>query len=339
MFHRRRFLQASLLSSASLLVNRSVRAMPIGDNGKAEQPIVISTWDFGQAANAEAWKILSKGGVVLDAVEAGVKVPEADPDNHTVGYGGYPDRDGKVTLDSCIMDGNLNCGSVAFLEHIVHPISVARLVMEKTPHVMLVGNGALQFALANGFQKENLLTPESEKAWKEWLKSSKYEPVINIENQKKDVNQLPGGPFNHDTIGMLAIDADGMMGGACTTSGAAWKMHGRVGDSPIIGAGLYVDGEAGAATSSGLGEEVIRTCGSHAVVELMRNGMKPEEACKKVVERIVKRNVERAKGLQVGFLALDKKGRYGAFAIHKGFTYSVKTPGIEKVFEAGSYFK
>lgn len=339
MFHRRKFLQASLLSSASLLVNRSVRAMPMNDNGKTEQPIVISTWDFGQAANAEAWKILSKDGGVLDAVEAGVKVPEADPNNHTVGFGGYPDRDGKVTLDSCIMDGNLNCGSVAFLEHIVHPISVARLVMEKTPHVMLVGDGALQFALANGFQKENLLTPESEKAWKEWLKTSKYEPVINIENQKKDVKQLPGGPFNHDTIGMLAIDAGGMMGGACTTSGAAWKMHGRVGDSPIIGAGLYVDGEVGAATSSGLGEEVIRTCGSHAVVELMRNGMKPEEACKKVVERIVKRNVERAKGLQVGFLALDKKGRFGAYAIHKGFTYSVKTTGIEKVFEAGSYFK
>jgi N4-(beta-N-acetylglucosaminyl)-L-asparaginase len=339
MFHRRKFLQASLLSSASLLVNRSVRAMPMSDGGKAEQPIVISTWDFGQAANAEAWKILSKGGGVLDAVEAGVKVPEADADNHTVGLGGFPDRDGKVTLDSCIMDGNLNCGSVAFLEHIVHPIAVARLVMEKTPHVMLVGDGALQFALANGFQKENLLTPESEKAWKEWLKTSKYEPVINIENQKKDVKQLPGGPFNHDTIGMLAIDAGGMMGGACTTSGAAWKMHGRVGDSPIIGAGLYVDGEAGAATSSGLGEEVIRTCGSHAVVELMRNGTKPEEACKKVVERIVKRNVQRAKGLQVGFLALDKRGRFGAYAIHKGFTYSVKTAGIEKVFEAGSYFK
>lgn len=313
--------------------------MPVRDDGKAEQPIVISTWDFGQAANLEAWKILGMGGGVLDAVEAGVKIPEADADNHTVGLGGYPDRDGRVTLDSCIMDGNLNCGSVACLEHIVHPISVARLVMEKTPHVMLVGDGALQFALANGFQKENLLTPESEKAWKEWLKTSKYEPIINIENQKKDVKQLPGGPYNHDTIGMLAIDAGGLMGGACTTSGAAWKMHGRVGDSPIIGAGLYVDGEAGAATSSGLGEEVIRTCGSHAVVELMRHGMKPEEACKKVVERIVKRNVERAKGLQVGFLALDKKGRYGAFAIHKGFTYSVKTSGIEKVFESGSYFK
>jgi N4-(beta-N-acetylglucosaminyl)-L-asparaginase len=234
--------------------------------------------------------------------------------------------------------GDLNCGSVSFLEHIVHPVSVARLVMEKTPHIMLAGEGALQFALANGFKKENLLTPASEKAWREWLKTSKYEPVINIENQKIDVNKLPGGSANHDTIGMLAIDAAGQMGGACTTSGAAWKMHGRVGDSPIIGAGLYVDNTVGAATSSGLGEEVIRTCGSHAVVEMMRGGMSPAKACKKIVERIVTRDVDRAKKLQVGFLALDKKGRFGAYAIHKGFTYSVKSTRIEKVYEAESYF-
>jgi N4-(beta-N-acetylglucosaminyl)-L-asparaginase len=343
MFHRRKFLQASVLSSVSLLFSKRIYA------GNAEneelinnQPIVISTWDFGREANVEAWKVLSKGGHVIDAVEAGVRVPESDPNNQTVGLGGFPDRDGKVTLDACIMDGDLNCGSVAFLEHMVHPISVARMVMEKTPHIMLVGEGALQFALANGFQKENLLTPASEKAWKEWVKTSKYEPVINIENQRSKANdpkKLPGGPHNHDTIGMLALDAAGKMGGACTTSGAAWKMRGRVGDSPIIGAGLYVDGEVGAATSSGLGEEVIRTCGSHAVVELMRQGMRPEKACYQLVERIVKRNPERAKKLQVGFLALDKKGHFGAFAIHKGFTYSVKTANEEKVYEAESYFK
>ncbi|MBB1284292.1 N(4)-(beta-N-acetylglucosaminyl)-L-asparaginase [Flavisolibacter sp. BT320] len=338
MFHRRKFLQTSFLSSATLFFNRSLAGVT-AEPAAPVQPIVISTWDFGKAANAEAWKTLSKGGGVLDAVEAGVRIPEADPENQTVGLGGFPDRDGKVTLDACIMDGDLNCGSVAFLENIVHPISVARLVMEKTPHIMLVGEGALQFALANGFKKENLLTPTSEKAWKEWLKNSHYEPVINIENQKRDTSQLPGGPFNHDTIGMLAIDAQRKMGGACTTSGAAWKMRGRVGDSPIIGAGLYVDGEVGAATSSGLGEEVIRTCGSHAVVELMRSGLSPKQACKKLVERIVKRDVKRAKKLQVGFLALDKKGAYGAYAIHKGFTYSVKSAGVETVLEAESYFK
>ncbi len=343
MFHRRKFLQTSLLGSASLLFNKkSLAALNTKLPASTGLPIVISTWDFGRAANAEAWKVIHAGGGVLDAVEAGVKVPEADPENHSVGLGGFPDRDGKVTLDACIMDSNLNCGSVAFLENIVHPISVARLVMQKTPHIMLVGEGALQFALANGFKKENLVTPASEKAWKEWLKTSKYEPAIKIENQyykKAGSKQLPGGPFNHDTIGMLAADAKGNMGGACTTSGAAWKMRGRVGDSPIIGAGLYVDGEAGAATSSGLGEEVIRTCGSHAVVELMRQGIKPATACQKVVERIVKRNTAKAQSLQVGFLALNTKGGYGAFAIQKGFTYSVKSGAEEKVYEAESWFK
>lgn len=341
MYHRRKFFQASALSTLALLWQRkSLAAVAQEQSAPTKDPIVISTWDFGKAANAEAWKVLESGGDVIDAVEAGVKVPEADPNNHTVGYSGYPDRDGKVTLDACIMDGNLNCGSVAFLENIVHPISVAKLVMQKTPHIMLVGEGALQFALANGFKAENLLTPESEKAWKDWLKTSKYEPVINIENKawQGDPKKLPGGPDNHDTIGMMAIDATGKMGGACTTSGAAWKMRGRVGDSPIIGAGLYVDGEVGAATSSGLGEEVIRTCGSHTVVELMRQGLSPEKACKKAIERIVKRDPERAKKLQVGFLALDKQGRYGAFAIHKGFTYSVKSGKEETIYEAKSWF-
>ena len=343
MFPRRKFIQASLLSTASLLLHKmSFTSLAVEDDEEATGPIVISTWDFGKFSNAEAWKVLSEGKSVIDAVEAGVRIPEADPTNQSVGLGGFPDREGKVTLDACIMDGRLNCGSVAFLEHIMHPISVARLVMEKTPHVMLVGEGALQFALANGFKKENLLTPESEKAWREWLKTSKYEPVINIENKdskKIDLRQLPGGPLNHDTIGLLALDGKGGIGGACTTSGAAWKMRGRVGDSPIIGAGLYVDDEAGAATSSGLGEEVIRTCGSHAVVELMRQGLKPETACQRIVERIVKRDPTRAKALQVGFLAINKKGQYGAYAIHKGFTYAVKSAAIETVLEAKSYFK
>src|SRR5205085_821270 len=173
----------------------------------------------------------------------GVRVPEADPKITTVGYGGAPDREGRVTLDACIMDEFANCGSVACLEHIVHAISVARKVMEKTPHVMLVGDGALQFALANGFKKENLLTPESEQKWKEWLKKAEYKPTANIEN--------------HDTIGMIALDSSSNFSGACTTSGMAYKMHGRVGDSPIIGARLFVDNEIGAATSTGVGKEVI----------------------------------------------------------------------------------
>lgn len=247
----------------------------------------------------------------MDAVEAGIRVTEADPDNQTVGYGGRPDRDGRVTLDACIMDEFTNIGSVACLEHIMHPISVARAVMEHTHHVMLVGDGALQFALERGFTKENLLTEASEKEWKEWLKSGEYKPVINIEN--------------HDTIGLLALDSKGNLSGGCSTSGMAWKMHGRVGDSPIIGAGLYVDNEVGAATSTGIGEEVIRLSGSHLVVELMRRGKHPEEACREAVERMVKSLKLRKKELenyQVGFLALNKHGESGGFAIQKGFNYS-----------------
>lgn len=305
---------------------------PVKDN-----PIVISTWDFGMAANAEAWKVLQANGRALDAVEAGVKVPEADPKNQTVGYGGLPDRDGRVTLDACIMDDKYNCGAVLCLEFIKHPISVARKVMEKTPHIFLAGDGALQFALTNGFVKENLLTPESEKAWKEWLKTSKYEPVMNIENKLYDKGiPMPGGPTNHDTIGMVAMDAAGNLSGACTTSGMAYKLHGRVGDSPIIGAGLYVDNEIGAATATGVGEEVIRIVGSHLVVELMRQGLKPQEACKKAVERIIARNPDKAKTIQVGFLALNKKGEYGGYALQKGFSYSVKSKKEEKLYDAKS---
>jgi len=291
----------------------------------ANRPIVISTWNFGVAANQAAWEVLASGGRALDAVEAGVRVPEADLKNTTVGKGGYPDRDGHVTLDACIMDENGNCGSVAAIEHIAHPISVARLVMEKTPHVMLVGDGALQFALENGFERENLLTPKGEKAWKEWLEKKNYQPVINIENKSFATEKLPGNEYNHDTIGMLALDAQGRLSGACTTSGMAFKMHGRVGDSPIIGAGLYVDNEIGGATATGVGEEVIRTVGSFLVVELMRQGYSPEEACREAVSRIVKKKPETAKQIQVGFLALNKAGEYGAYALQTGFSYAVCT--------------
>lgn len=278
---------------------------------KIIKPIVLSTWNFGIKANEEAWKILSKNGNALDAVEMGVKLVEADPNERSVGYGGRPDRDGFVTLDACIMDHQQNIGSVACLEHVKHPISVARKVMEKTPHVMLVGEGALQFALSQGFKKENLLTAESEREWKEWLKSSKYSPVVNIEN--------------HDTIGMIALDAQGNLSGACTTSGMAYKMHGRVGDSPIIGAGLFVDNEIGAATATGHGEEVIRIAGCHLVVELMRQGRTPLEACREAVERVYKKQKTRASEIQVGFIALNKQGQYGSFCLQKGFNFAVHT--------------
>ena len=316
---RRNFLKLSALGSGIL-------ATPDLFAGAQEQnkPIVISTWNFGLAANAAAWKILGAGGRALDGVEVGAKVPEADPNEHSVGYGGLPDRDGNVTLDACIMDEKGNCGSVAFLQHIKHPISVARMVMEKTPHVMLVGEGALKFALANGFKKTKLLTKESEKLWKEWTKKADYKPVINVEN--------------HDTIGIVALDVNGNLSGACTTSGLAYKMHGRVGDSPIIGAGLYVDNEVGAATATGVGEEVIRIVGCHLVVELMRQGNPPGEACRLAVERIVKKNPEKARDIQVGFLALNKAGQYGAYCLQKGFNYAVHDQTGNRLIDSSSHY-
>jgi N4-(beta-N-acetylglucosaminyl)-L-asparaginase len=338
MSDRRKFLKRSVFTSAGILAGRSLFAnIPasnkIKNNATKGAPLVISTWDFGKEANAGAWEVLTKGGRALDAVETGVKIPEADPNNQSVGLGGRPDRDGKVTLDASIMDEKGGCGAVACLEHVVHAISVARMVMEKTPHVFLAGQGATKFALENGFKRENLLTPKSEREWKEWVKKSKYEPHANIENA------LPGGALNHDTIGMLAMDANGDLSGACTTSGMAYKMSGRVGDSPIIGAGLYVDNEIGAATSTGVGEEVIRIVGSHLVVELMRQGNDPESACKKAVERIMAKNPEGAKKVQIGFLAVNKKGEYGAYALQKGFTYAVRNGNVDTIYPAKYFYE
>lgn len=332
MTNRRNFLKKTALATAGLALTSFKNTTETVENKVAlntiQKPIVLSTWRFGIEANAAAWEILSKNGRALDAVEAGVKIPEGDPNERSVGYGGRPDRDGKVTLDACIMDEFSNIGSVACLEHIKHPISVARAVMEKTPHVMLVGKGALQFALSQGFKKENLLVEDSEKEWKDWLKTSQYKPIANIEN--------------HDTIGMIALDANGNLSGACTTSGMAFKMHGRVGDSPIIGAGLYVDNEIGAATATGHGEEVIRITGCHLVVELMRQGLSPQKACEEAVMRIVKLTKNRGKDLkdiQVGFIALNKKGEYGSYCIQGGFNYAVHDATGNKLIDANYFLK
>lgn len=323
MIDKRQFLKLSAILGISSILPKAVAKQ----NGKtiptnSSKPIVVSTWEHGIAANKAAWSVLSNKGSALDAVEKGVRVPEADPDVMTVGFGGYPDREGKVTLDACIMDHNQDCGSVAFLQNIKHPISVARKVMEETPHVMLVGEGAFQFALSQGFKQENLLTPKAESAWNEWLKQSHYAPVINVEN--------------HDTIGMLALDEHDNLSGACTTSGAAFKMHGRVGDSPLIGAGLYVDNEVGAATATGMGELMIKTVGCHLVVELMRQGRSPEQACKEAVERIASKLGD-YKQFQVGFLALSNTGQYGSFCIQPGFNYAVTDSSGSKMIDAKSW--
>jgi len=327
---RKKFLQLSSLGLIAIKLPSFSKPV--------QKPIVISTWDSGMPVNAEAWKILSTKGKSVDAVEAGARYIE-DTINCCVGLGGFPDRDGIVTLDACIMDEKANCGSVAGLEKIKHPISVARKVMETTPHVILVGQGAQQFALQNGFNLESgELSDDAKKAYKQWLEKSQYKPEINIEKKQGNGPFAPmffeDGTLNHDTMGLVAMDDNGDMSGAVTTSGMAYKIHGRVGDSPIIGAGLFVDNEVGAATSSGLGEEVIRICGTHTVVEYMRNGLSPEQACKKACERIIKRDPEKAKTLQVGFLAMNKKGEYGAYAIQKGFVFSVKSDTENKIHDS-----
>jgi N4-(beta-N-acetylglucosaminyl)-L-asparaginase len=277
-------------------------------------------------------------------VEQGVMVTEASK-NCCVGLQANPDRDGFVTLDASIMDEHFNCGSVAFLERIKHPVSVARRVMEKTPHVMLVGAGAQQFAVAEGFTlEEQKLSKDAQKSYDEWLKKSEYTPpAINVEKTKEHgpfaPARLSNGEWNHDTIGMLAMDANGNLSGSCTTSGAGFKMRGRVGDSPIIGAGLFVDNEAGACVATGQGEDVIRVAGSHSVVELMRQGLSPEAACKKVVERIIKIKKEKVKDIQVAFIAIGKNGQVGAYSIHQGFEYAIKTGAVEKLVAAKFIFQ
>lgn len=311
-------------------------SLPVGDPA-ASRPVMISTWNTGKVVNEIGWKILQANGRAVDAIEAGGNYVETLQDC-CVGLGGYPDRDGIVTLDAGIMEGHGPCGSVAGLERIKHPISVARRVMDKTPHVLLVGDGAQRFALQNGFPLESgVLSAPAQKAYTEWLKKSEYKPLINVENRGNGPfapMYFEDGTLNHDTMGMIALDHSGKLTVGVTTSGMAFKLHGRVGDSPVIGAGLFADDEVGAATSSGLGEEVIRICGTHLVVEFMRQGNSPEQACKKAIERIIKRDPVKAKTLQVGFIALDKKGCHGAYAIQKGFVYAARTAQETKVIAA-----
>lgn len=305
--NRRKFFSLSALSSAGLFLSHqklsAKEKLVKYTNGK-----VVATWNVPDAV-ATAYAEISAGKTALDAIEAGCRLEESNVSNTTVGKGGLPDRDGKVTLDACIMDSAGNAGSVVFLEEIEHPISVARRVMEQTPHVILAGEGAQQFALSQGFKKTNLLTQSSKIAYQKWLKTSEYKPIINIEN--------------HDTIGMLAIDLEGNLSGGCTTSGLAYKMRGRVGDSPIIGSGLYIDNEIGGATATGLGEEILKSVGSFLIVELMRQGAHPSEACKEAVRRIAAKSGSRVRDFQAGFIAIRKDGEVGGYAIHPGFNYTV----------------
>jgi len=324
--NRRSFIKSTVAFSSLLaaggLLNTNCTAKKLRGN-----PVVISTWDHGLEANKEASRFLMDGKAALDAVEAGVRVSEADPEVNSVGYGGLPDEDGRVTLDACIMDSYGNAGSVACIENIMHPISVARLVMERSDHVMLVGDGAKRFALAHGFKEENLLTEDSRKRWLEWKEKS---------SDKDDWGpQLVDSLKSHDTISMLALDPDGNLAGACTTSGLAWKIHGRVGDSPIIGAGMYSDNDVGAAGATGRGEEVIKTCGSFLIVELMRQGRSPGEAVDEALRRLIKKYGGKP-DFQVAYIALRKDGEIGAGSVKPGFQYVLFKNGENKLHDVTS---
>lgn len=328
MFGRRKFLKSSILSTTLLLPGQLVKAgQALNDTSgrKKHKPLLLSTWDHGMAANDRAWEVLQNSGNLTEAVEEGVKITEADLSNLSVGLQGLPDREGIVTLDASIMKGDGSCGSVAFVRQIKHPITLARKVMEQTPHVFLAGEGARQFAISQGMAlEEEALSPAAEKDYQKWKETSLYKPIINIEN--------------HDTIGMIGLDSNGRLAGACTTSGLAYKMHGRVGDSPIIGAGLFVDDEVGAATATGLGESIIRICGSFLIVELMRQGRTPQEACEEAVRRVIAKN-KGIEDIQAGFLAINKDGEYGAYAVHPGFNFAKHFEGGKEMIDSKSKFK
>ena len=330
---RRNFIKNASLTGIGLAVTSNLthctkknvedKNTPIAPS-KMALPMVIATWNVPNATT-KAWEVLQSGKSALDAVEQGCMIEEADVTNSSVGKAGLPDRDGNVTLDACIMNKHGDCGSVVYLQKITHAVSVARKVMEETPHVMLAGKGAEEFAVSIGLERENLLTESSKKAWEAWKVKSDYNPIINIEN--------------HDTIGMLAIDKSGDISGACTTSGLAFKMGGRVGDSPIIGSGLFVDNEIGAAVATGLGEEVVKTVGSFLVVELMRQGKSPQAACEEAIKRIVSKPNSDYKNFQVGYIAVNKNGETGSFSIHKDFSMTKYQDGVNENIQAKFYLK
>lgn len=299
------------------------------------EPTVISTWKHGVKANEKAWELLQTGCSSLNAVESGVRVAEDDPNVLSVGYGGLPDAEGRVTLDAAIMDWNARIGSVICIEHIQNPVSVARLILEKTEHICLAGEGAYNFAITNGFQPAIMHTDSSIRKYNEW-KKGRYGRSQEFHTDEYKVKKIEiNADGNHDTIAMIAIDKEGHLSAACTTSGTAWKLHGRVGDSPIIGAGLYVDGTIGAAASTGRGEECMRACGSFLVVELMRMGKLPQEACETAVNRVIKLNLmshkNRDHDYQVGFIALDTNGNFGAASVREGFEYALYKEGVNKL--------
>lgn len=322
---RRRFLNRTAAGTAAL-TSLSANSLAQAANAPSMKPLIISTWPFGKAANDKALDVLQGGGSNLDAVEKGIHVTEADAGNSSVGLSGTPNAAGVVQLDACIMNGpGHTAGCVAAIEGIVHPISAARLVMEKTRHVMLAGEGARMFALEQG------------------LESVAHDPgKQNAAFQKREgaeaLEPWEVSPDNHDTIALLVLGEDGNLAGGCSTSGLGGKHPGRVGDSPIIGSGLYVDNEVGGAGATGIGENVMRYCATFMIVEFMRQGMAPEEACLAVIDRILKTEKGDANP-SINFVALDKKGRYGAAGTNQSFKFAVTTPDESRVLPNAAWKK
>ncbi len=296
------------------------RRLPWAAASGSGWPVTLATWKHGRASTEAAWSVLSSGERALDAVERGVNVCESNPDVMSVGLGGLPDEDGRVTLDACIMGPDGNAGAVACLEGFANPVSVARKVMEYTDHVLIVDEGARRLARVFGFKEEKLLTDRARRRWLRWkLGMSSSDDWLEREN--------------HDTVGVLALDNAGNLAGACSTSGLAFKIHGRVGDSPLIGAGLYVDNRVGAAAATGKGEAVIKISGSFLVVEFMRAGAAPQEACEAALERMVAHYGGKT-DFQNCFIALNKRGQTGAASLQSGFEYSIRTEDGERFAEA-----
>lgn len=310
------------LATSSIAIGATAPGLCASDTPNPTRPLIVSTWPFGKASNDEALRVLTKGGSILDAVEHGIKVTELDTKNRSVGISGSPNAAGVVQQDACIMHGpGHQAGSVAAIEGIIHPISAARRVMEKTPHVMLVGDGARMFAIEEGLKSIDVDSSKLHEAWRK-ERASKKQAV-----QKRSKG-------DHDTIALLVLGPDGNIAGGCSTSGWGGKLPGRVGDSPIIGSGLYIDNEVGAAGATGLGENVMRHCASFMVVDFMRQGLHPQEACLRAIHRISRIDPLATEDLAINFVALDKKGRYGAAGTGTGFKYSVTTKSSSVVLQS-----
>jgi isoaspartyl peptidase/L-asparaginase-like protein (Ntn-hydrolase superfamily) len=310
------------------------------------QPLLLATWSFGRTAVAAGWPHLVRpGGGSLDAVEQAVRAVEADPACMTVGCGGYPDAAGEVTLDASIMLSPARCGSVCFVRRFMHPVSIARIVMEHTPHVMLAGDGAERLARSRGMLPADLLTEASRKAYEKWLAeqggtartpaapAAGAQPRANIEEVRPAADDLPHNR-RHDTVGVLALDSSGVLAGACSTSGLPFKLPGRVGDSPIIGHGLYVDPRHGAAVATGHGELIMGICATFLAVEEMRRGASPAEASACVIRRIIE-SYRLRENHQVGVIALATDGRWSSAALRPGFKVALKTADRDELVDAG----